>query len=83
MLAYVHPISGSVILQVASAGILAAAFTFKSWWGKAKELGRRGWQRSGAGEHFDLLGQGLPARSGHHLSAGLAELPDETYWLTV
>jgi hypothetical protein len=38
MLAYVHPISGSVILQVASAGILAAAFTFKSWWGKAKEL---------------------------------------------
>jgi hypothetical protein len=45
MLAYVDPVSGSVILQVASAGILAAAFTFKSWWGKAKEIGRRGWQR--------------------------------------
>lgn len=45
MLAYIDPLSGSVMLQVASAGILAAMFTFKTWWGKAKELGRRGWRR--------------------------------------
>lgn len=44
MLAYVDPLSGSVILQVALAGIPAAAFTFKSWWGRVKELGRRGWR---------------------------------------
>lgn len=44
-LAYVDPLSGSVILQVASAGILAAAFTFKIWWGRVKELGRMGWRR--------------------------------------
>jgi hypothetical protein len=43
--AYVDPFSGSVILQIASAGILAAAFTFKSWWRRAKELGRWGWRR--------------------------------------
>jgi hypothetical protein len=46
MLAYVDPLSGSVMLQVASAGILAAMFTFKSWWGKVKELSHRGWWRS-------------------------------------
>lgn len=45
MLIYVDPFSGSVMLQVASAGIMAAIFTFKSWWGKVKELGRRGWWR--------------------------------------
>jgi len=45
MLAYVDPLSGSVIIQIASAGILAAMFTFKRWWGKAKELGRRGFRR--------------------------------------
>jgi hypothetical protein len=43
--AYIDPTSGSVILQVAAAGILGALFTFKSWWSKAIALTRSGWRR--------------------------------------
>jgi hypothetical protein len=39
-LAYVDPLSGSVIFQLLLAGLLGAAFTTKMWWSKA--MGRVG-----------------------------------------
>jgi hypothetical protein len=38
--AYVDPTSGSIVLQVALAGILGAIVTIKQWWGKARETFR-------------------------------------------
>jgi hypothetical protein len=43
--AYIDPLSGSVVLQVAAAGVFGAMFTFRSWWTKVKALTRSGWQR--------------------------------------
>jgi hypothetical protein len=37
---YVDPTSGSIVLQVALAGILGAIVTIKQWWGKAREAVR-------------------------------------------
>jgi hypothetical protein len=40
VLAYVDPLSGSVIFQVTIAAFLGALFTIKHWWSKAISLAR-------------------------------------------
>lgn len=44
-MAYVDPTSGSLVLQIAAAGVLTAMFTAKSWWQRAKSAARSGWDR--------------------------------------
>ena len=46
MLAYIDPLSGSIIFQVAAAGLLAALFTIKRFWNRVKELLRALWTRT-------------------------------------
>ena len=41
--AYIDPISGSIILQVLAAGILAATFTLKRFWAQVRTAARRVW----------------------------------------
>lgn len=43
--AYVDPTSGSIMLQVAAAGILAAAYTFRRWLARTGDLVRSVWAR--------------------------------------
>jgi hypothetical protein len=38
--AYVDPVSGSVVFQLMIAGFLGAIFTIKTWWSKAVALVR-------------------------------------------
>jgi succinate dehydrogenase hydrophobic anchor subunit len=41
--AYVDPVSGSILLQVLAAGVLAAAFTFKQVTHRIRSTARRIW----------------------------------------
>ena len=41
--AYIDPISGSIILQVLAAGVLAATFTLKRFWAQVRTKARRVW----------------------------------------
>lgn len=43
--AYIDPTSGSIMLQVAAASLLAAAYTLRRWWGHAGHLLRTVWSR--------------------------------------
>ena len=38
--AYVDPSTGSIVIQVLVAGVLAAAFTVKQWWGRVATAAR-------------------------------------------
>lgn len=46
--AYIDPLSGSIVLQVAAAGFLAATFTVKRWWRATGDLIQR--LRGGRGD---------------------------------
>ncbi len=43
--AYVDPASGSIILQIAAAGFLAAIYTFKRFWFRIGQTLRSVWTR--------------------------------------
>ena len=42
-LAYIDPVSGSIILQVLAAGALAGMFTVKRFWAHLRDRARRVW----------------------------------------
>lgn len=43
--AYIDPASGSILLQVAAAGVLAAAYTFKRFFYQISGVFRAAWKR--------------------------------------
>lgn len=43
--AYIDPISGSIMIQVIAASILAGTFTLKRFWAHVRERARRVWSR--------------------------------------
>lgn len=44
-LAYIDPLSGSVLLQVIAAGVLGAVFTTKSFVAKVRGVARSAWAK--------------------------------------
>lgn len=44
-MAYIDPLSGSVLLQVIAAGVLGALFTTKSFLAKVRGAARAAWSR--------------------------------------
>jgi len=45
LLAYIDPLTGSVVLQVLAAGILAASFTLKNFWNRLATTALQIWKK--------------------------------------